>query len=98
MDSHISGHVILRQNKEALACLPMMLHDEIKPNKITLACMLAASAEPASIVNGKLLHGFTLKSGFKVDTFIVCALIDMYSKFGWISGKCNYLFHGNAQG
>ncbi|KAL7603994.1 hypothetical protein Lser_V15G16318 [Lactuca serriola] len=66
---------------EALTLFTKM-QSEIKPDNITMTCILPACASLASLNKGREIHTHVLKKGFSSDQFVINALIDMYMKCG----------------
>uniref|UniRef100_A0A2N9IUF5 DYW domain-containing protein n=1 Tax=Fagus sylvatica TaxID=28930 RepID=A0A2N9IUF5_FAGSY len=54
----------------------------IKPNSITMACILPACASLAALERGREIHGHILRSRFFSDKYVTNALVDMYVKCG----------------
>eukprot|EP01018_Ginkgo_biloba_P003994 Gb_27879 [translate_table: standard] len=54
----------------------------LKPNSVTLTCILPVCAALAALQRGKEIHDYIIRSGFSSDVFVVNALIDMYAKCG----------------
>ncbi|XP_075664519.1 pentatricopeptide repeat-containing protein DOT4, chloroplastic [Castanea sativa] len=54
----------------------------IKPNSITMACILPACASLAALERGREIHGYVLRNGFFSDHYVSNALVDMYVKCG----------------
>ena len=56
----------------------------IKPNSITMACILPACASLAALERGQEIHGYVLRNGFFSDHYVSNALVDMYVKCGML--------------
>eukprot|EP01018_Ginkgo_biloba_P003996 Gb_27880 [translate_table: standard] len=56
----------------------------MKPNPVTIACVLPACASLAALQQGKEIHGHLARNGLFSDVFVGNALIDMYAKCGSI--------------
>ncbi|XP_073124051.1 putative pentatricopeptide repeat-containing protein At3g18840 [Henckelia pumila] len=54
------------------------------PDVLILISLLGACAILASMVPGKQIHAYILRTGIKMDEKASCALVDMYSKCGSI--------------
>ncbi|KAF9613881.1 hypothetical protein IFM89_012429 [Coptis chinensis] len=72
--------------KKALEVVEEMKSMGVRPNKFTLATALNACANLASLEDGKKAHGLRIKLGDKVDVCVENALLDMYSKCGYVDG------------
>lgn len=86
----MSGYMKHGLGERALTLFLKMLQHGIKPNHFTLATIIAACAEQTAVVTGKLLHAFTIKTGYEGFKFVDSALIDMYSKCGAIKDSIQY--------
>ncbi|KAJ0974436.1 hypothetical protein J5N97_016401 [Dioscorea zingiberensis] len=58
--------------------------DDLLPDFVTILSSIHACSEIASLQHGQILHCYAMKSGFRCDTFVSNALIDMYAKSGRI--------------
>ncbi|XP_065851434.1 pentatricopeptide repeat-containing protein At1g20230-like [Euphorbia lathyris] len=56
----------------------------VKPNAVTIPCLLPACGNIAALMHGKAAHCFSLKSGISGNVYVGSALIDMYAKCGRI--------------
>lgn len=56
-----------------------------RPNAITAACALSACGHTGTLQLGKEIHGYILRNGLAMDSYISNALIDMYGKCGSLS-------------
>lgn len=52
----------------------------VYPNRVASVSVLSSCASLRSLIHGRELHCFTVKSGLNVDEFVVNGLIDMYMK------------------
>eukprot|EP01018_Ginkgo_biloba_P015274 Gb_41648 [translate_table: standard] len=59
--------------------------EKVKPDFVTIASILRASAHLKGLKSGKKLHGFIIRSGFETDVFMGSDLADMYAKCGKIA-------------
>ncbi|KAK7400169.1 hypothetical protein VNO78_11369 [Psophocarpus tetragonolobus] len=55
---------------------------QLKPDDITMACVLPACAVLAALEKGREIHGYILRKGYFSDLHVACALVDMYVKCG----------------
>ncbi|XP_042498693.1 pentatricopeptide repeat-containing protein At5g66500, mitochondrial [Macadamia integrifolia] len=62
-----------------------MLVRQMKPNSITLTCVLAACSEKSDLSSGKQVHCLAIRLGFESDAQLCNVLLDMYAKCGKIS-------------
>ncbi|XP_073226283.1 pentatricopeptide repeat-containing protein DOT4, chloroplastic [Cicer arietinum] len=56
--------------------------EQLKPDDITMACVLPACAGLAALDKGREIHGHILRRGYFSDLHVACALVDMYAKCG----------------
>ncbi|GLU12722.1 hypothetical protein SLE2022_293810 [Rubroshorea leprosula] len=82
----ISGLVDAGDYLEAFRFFINMWEEISDADTRTLATMIRSAAGLEQISVGRQLHSCALKMGIGKDTFISCALIDMYSKCGNIEG------------
>ncbi|KAM6568413.1 hypothetical protein CsatB_016398 [Cannabis sativa] len=69
---------------------PMVLFSQLRfeglqPDFITFSRLLSLSADQASLLVGKSLHAYTIKTGYEADLTVSNALITMYAKCGSIA-------------
>ncbi|OMO75480.1 hypothetical protein COLO4_26097 [Corchorus olitorius] len=69
---------------EALELFREMQSVGVKPNSVTIPCLLPACGNIAALVHGKAAHGFALRAGIDNDVHVGSALVDMYAKCGRI--------------
>lgn len=70
-----------------------MQREGVKPNKFVLPSVLKACGRFSDFRMGAILHGVILKNEFEFDSYVVSALIDMYSKCGKVE-KAKRVFYG----
>ncbi|XP_045821078.1 pentatricopeptide repeat-containing protein DOT4, chloroplastic [Trifolium pratense] len=58
------------------------MQKRLKPDDITMACVLPACAGLAALDKGREIHGHILRRGYFSDLHVACALVDMYAKCG----------------
>ncbi|XP_059430617.1 pentatricopeptide repeat-containing protein At5g59600-like [Corylus avellana] len=90
--SVISGFVQNFRNEEAFATFRKLLDHGFYPKSATISSLLPACATAANVRRGKEIHGYALVIGVGDDIFVRSALVDMYSKCGFIAEARN-LFH-----
>ncbi|XAR71777.1 hypothetical protein NMG60_11018189 [Bertholletia excelsa] len=84
-NSVITGFVQGGRPKEAIEFFYEMQiwgDDAVRPDKFTVASILAACAALGAIDQGKWVHNFLKKNGLECDIAIGTALVDMYGKCG----------------
>ncbi|XP_026432469.1 pentatricopeptide repeat-containing protein At1g20230-like [Papaver somniferum] len=67
---------------EALELFGEMQVAGVKPNSVTIPCILPACANIAVLMRGKAAHCFSLRRDIFYDVYVGTALIDMYAKCG----------------
>ncbi|KAL2898906.1 hypothetical protein RDABS01_023988 [Bienertia sinuspersici] len=70
--------------KQALNILWEMRTEGVKPNNYVLPSALKACGHLFEWRIGQEIHGFILRSSYECDVYVSCALIDMYSKCGFV--------------
>ncbi|XP_076947854.1 pentatricopeptide repeat-containing protein At4g18520, chloroplastic-like [Bidens hawaiensis] len=80
----ISGCARLGHESEALEFLKEMVGEGVIPNPFTFSSALKACAKLENIWQGKLLHSSISKSPALSNVFVGSALINMYSKCGYV--------------
>ncbi|XP_034202423.1 pentatricopeptide repeat-containing protein At5g66520-like [Prunus dulcis] len=86
-NSMITGFVQGGRPKEALELFHEMQitsGDMVKPDKITIASVVAACAHLGAIDHGIWVHAYLRRSGLESDVVIGTALVDMYGKCGCV--------------
>ncbi|CAA7395206.1 unnamed protein product [Spirodela intermedia] len=78
----ISGYVQSRESKKALEVF-LNMGDE-RPDAITVVGLLCACAHLGPLRLGRDIHGYALRHGLNSNGYVSAALIDMYSKCGWL--------------
>ncbi|XP_071737311.1 pentatricopeptide repeat-containing protein At4g19220, mitochondrial [Rutidosis leptorrhynchoides] len=72
----------LTQNKKPKTALQLFQNLDFEPDEITNSTILSTCTQLGTIRCGKQIHGHILRSNFHKNSFIVAALIDMYSNCG----------------
>lgn len=67
---------------EALELYSFMRKTDIAPNNYTFPFVLKACASKSLIIEGKVVHGDAIRTGFDFDLYVEAALVDMYAKCG----------------
>ncbi|XP_057858340.2 pentatricopeptide repeat-containing protein At3g24000, mitochondrial [Cryptomeria japonica] len=78
----ISGYAQNGYNVEAIVLFCAMLEAGMKPNTFTLGSVLSATARRGDIEQGRLAHGYIIKTGFQWDACVGNALCTMFVKCG----------------
>lgn len=82
--SIISGFVQNFRNQQAFYAFKKMLDHGFCPTSATISSLLPACAAVANVRRGKEIHGYALVIGVEEDVFVRSALVDMYTKCGFI--------------
>ncbi|PON31488.1 Tetratricopeptide-like helical domain containing protein, partial [Trema orientale] len=78
----ISGFYRSGDNRGSLRTFSQMIREHgVFPNRVACLSALSSCSALESLVHGKEIHAFVVKSGFD-DDFLVSGLIDMYMKCG----------------
>lgn len=84
----ISGYVLGNRFKDALHLFQkMLMEDNVNPNEFTLTSVLTACAQLGAFDQGRRIHGYINRNNCELDinsSMLGTALIDMYSKCGWV--------------
>ncbi|KAG7951771.1 hypothetical protein I3843_12G025900 [Carya illinoinensis] len=64
------------------------------PNRVACLSVLSACSSIESLIHGREIHCYVVKSGLIVDDFLVSGLIEMYMKCGDVR-TAEYVFEGN---
>ncbi|XP_074377555.1 pentatricopeptide repeat-containing protein At5g04780, mitochondrial-like [Apium graveolens] len=89
-NSMISGLVRLGSYVDALVCFRDMLKEGMVMDRMAIPSILSACGREGDVMKGKEIHGQVVKSlRFCDDVTIVNALIDMYSKCGFLYNSEN---------
>ncbi|XP_023770900.1 pentatricopeptide repeat-containing protein At4g18520, chloroplastic [Lactuca sativa] len=80
----ISGCTKLGHEHEALEFLKEMVGEGVTPNPFTFSSVLKACAKMEDIWHGKVIHSSISKSPSFDNVFVGSALINMYSKCGYV--------------
>ncbi|KAM0952148.1 putative tetratricopeptide-like helical domain superfamily, DYW domain-containing protein [Dioscorea sansibarensis] len=75
------------RDEEALALVNQMVLFGIKPDGVTLSSVLPACSRLELFNVGKEIHAYALRNdGLSENSFVACALVDMYCNFGKVEG------------
>ncbi|KAF3778747.1 Pentatricopeptide repeat-containing protein [Nymphaea thermarum] len=78
----IDGYVQKGEIDNALSLFCEMQISNVRPNSLTLSCLLSGCTSASFSNYGKCIHGFSIRNGLHSDVFVETALIDMYLKSG----------------
>lgn len=78
----ISGYEQNGFAKEGVDLFNLMMGSGVDPDQATCVGVLSACAQLGALELGSKVHGFIVNHGFKVNTFLGTALINMYAKCG----------------
>ncbi|GAB4840087.1 hypothetical protein Ancab_020798 [Ancistrocladus abbreviatus] len=80
--SLIVGYVQNDCVEEGLIFFNRMREELVEGNEFTVGSMVAGCGNLGALHQGKWLHGYLIKSGISLNSFLVTALLDMYVKCG----------------
>ncbi|XP_008224272.1 PREDICTED: pentatricopeptide repeat-containing protein At3g22690 [Prunus mume] len=80
--SLICGYARRQFPKQAVSLFFEMVAAGIKPNSITMVCVISACAKLKDLELSERVCAYIGESGVKVNTLVVNALVDMYMKCG----------------
>ena len=80
--SLIAGYSQNCEHDQSLAVFTEMIAFGVKPSSVTLASVLPSLSELKLIKQGKEIHSYAVRHGFKLDIFVASAMVDLYSKCG----------------
>ncbi|XP_027344922.1 pentatricopeptide repeat-containing protein At1g18485 [Abrus precatorius] len=75
--------------RETLETFRQMLSCGVQPQDIAIMGILGACSQVSALRLGKEVHAFALRGHLTADTFVTCALIDMYAKCGCMEQSQN---------
>lgn len=70
------------KDMDALELFREMQLEGVKPNSVTIPCLLPACGNIAALTYGKAAHCFSLRTGIFDNVYVGSALIDMYANCG----------------
>ncbi|KAJ8563050.1 hypothetical protein K7X08_031502 [Anisodus acutangulus] len=83
--SMIVGYVHNDCVEEGLVLFSRMRDALVEGNKYTLVSVVTAFAKLRALHQGKWVHGYVIKNGIELNSYLVTALVDMYMKCGVIA-------------
>ncbi|KAH9327221.1 hypothetical protein KI387_007399 [Taxus chinensis] len=90
-NSMIAGYGHHGDGEKALKLFCEMQQAGMKPDDFTLASILSTCATRATLEQGKLVHAYTVKTGFLAYISVMNALVTLYAKCGSI-GEARRVF------
>lgn len=78
----IGAYVQNELNMEAMELFQDLLNKPLEPDAITIASILPAYPEVASLREGKQIHGYIIKSQHHSNTYVLNSTVFMYAKCG----------------
>ncbi|KAK4441087.1 Pentatricopeptide repeat-containing protein [Sesamum alatum] len=76
----ISGFAMQGSNEKALQLFEKMHSESLKPDSVTVACLLGTCASIGVLHKGMQLHSYAIKAGMCSDIIIEGSLLDLYVK------------------
>ncbi|KAL0369990.1 UNVERIFIED_CONTAM: Pentatricopeptide repeat-containing protein [Sesamum angustifolium] len=76
----ISGFGMQGSNEKALQLFEKMHSESLKPDSVTVACLLGTCASIGVLHKGMQLHSYAIKAGMCSDIIIEGSLLDLYVK------------------
>ncbi|XP_031249485.1 pentatricopeptide repeat-containing protein At5g59600 [Pistacia vera] len=83
-------------HQEALDVFHEMQGQSLKPNKFVIPSVLKACGNLLDVGTGLKIHCVVVKHSFETDAFVTSALIDMYSKCGYVEAA-KKVFNGMVE-
>lgn len=92
----IAWCVVNGEYEEGIAVFREMLaSQECQPDRVTLVSVISAIAYLGALAQGLWAHAYVCRKGIEVDERLSSALINMYSKCGFIEGSV-YVFENSC--
>ncbi|GAV85582.1 PPR domain-containing protein/PPR_2 domain-containing protein/PPR_3 domain-containing protein/DYW_deaminase domain-containing protein [Cephalotus follicularis] len=76
----VTGYSHNADGFKAIECFRDMREEGVEPNQYTFPSILTACAAVSAADFGAQVHGCIVRSGFNANTYVQCALVDMYAK------------------
>jgi pentatricopeptide repeat protein len=71
--------------QEAFSVLESMRVEGVSLNSVTSICILKSCVSVGADIEGREVHSSIITKGLESDLMVSNALVDMYSKFGWMA-------------
>ncbi|KAL0907035.1 hypothetical protein M5K25_025573 [Dendrobium thyrsiflorum] len=82
------GFVENSRNMDALSLFRRMIADGLRPNGVTLVCLLSACRQMEDIKKGQEIHCYSLRNGlFNCEVHVGTALVDFYSNYDAMASR-----------
>eukprot|EP01018_Ginkgo_biloba_P019043 Gb_02373 [translate_table: standard] len=78
----VAGYSRNGNGTEALALFNQMQLEGVKPNLVTVVCVVPAYAHLEALQQVKCIQSYIIKSGFESDIFVTNSLLAIYAKCG----------------
>ncbi|KAI5679874.1 hypothetical protein M9H77_01101 [Catharanthus roseus] len=78
----IDGLVRNGEANKALKLFRQMQREGVRPNQVTIVCILSACAQLGTLELGKWIHSYVNKYDIEINHLVGSALINMYSRCG----------------
>ncbi|KAF6163788.1 hypothetical protein GIB67_012147 [Kingdonia uniflora] len=78
----LRGYAKWGHSNETFELYLIMRKTGIGPNNYTFPFVLKACASRVGVLQGKLVHGDVIRTGFESDMYVEAGLVDMYAKCG----------------
>ncbi|GAB2289478.1 hypothetical protein Dimus_023788 [Dionaea muscipula] len=88
--SLITGFSQSGDTRNSLLFFRKMNMEGMEADPVLIACALAASAQLAIVELGRELHGYVLRRALETNIMVSSAVIDMYSKCGFINSAMRF--------
>ncbi|KAG4970702.1 hypothetical protein JHK82_036396 [Glycine max] len=80
----VTGFAQFGDSDKALKLFYDMHQSGELPSEFTLVGVINACSDACAIVEGRQMHGYSLKLGYELQLYVLSALVDMYAKCGSI--------------
>ncbi|XP_011626248.1 pentatricopeptide repeat-containing protein At1g08070, chloroplastic [Amborella trichopoda] len=70
------------KSKEVVRLFQSMREDRVRPDEVTMICVLTACGRLGALELGKWIHGYLMENGFLLSRNLMTAIVDMYAKCG----------------
>ncbi|XAR65244.1 hypothetical protein NMG60_11009296 [Bertholletia excelsa] len=80
--SMIVGYVQNDYAEEGIVLFSQMKDDQVEGNQYTFGSVVTACSKLGALHQGKWVHGYLIKRGIDLNSFLITALVDLYVKCG----------------